>query len=247
MAIAIKNLKIKSTTSEQKPSLRSQLDKLEMNPVLVFCFPGKNFSNIFLKCWTDTIYYCMEQGIDFIMTSEYSSVVHFSRTKCLGADVLRGKKQKPFDGKMPYTHLMWIDSDIVWRPEQIGQLLLRNVDIVAGLYTHVNRNEFIAYKNCDLEIFKKNGHFESLKREEVEKQEDLIEVDYTGMGFMLIKHGVFESLEYPWFTSDLRSIGDDTQDIMSEDASFCTKIKDKFKILVDPKVLVGHEKTVIII
>jgi hypothetical protein len=189
----------------------------------------------------------MEQGIDFIMTSEYSSVVHFSRTKCLGADVLRGKKQKPFDGKMPYTHLMWIDSDIVWRPEQIGQLLLHNVDIVAGLYTHVNRNEFIAYKNCDLEIFKKNGHFESLKREEVEKQEDLIEVDYTGMGFMLIKHGVFESLEYPWFTSDLRSIGDDTQDIMSEDASFCTKIKDKFKILVDPKVLVGHEKTVIII
>jgi hypothetical protein len=30
-------------------------------------------------------------------------------------------------------------------------------------------------------------------------KEDLIEVAYTGIGFMLIKKGVFERLEYPWF------------------------------------------------
>ena len=33
---------------------------------------------------------------------------------CLGADVLRGKDQKPFDGKLDYDFIMWIDSDQVF-------------------------------------------------------------------------------------------------------------------------------------
>ena len=244
----IKDLKIKSPIQSQPqlPSLRSQLEELKIKPVLVFCFPGKSFSSTFLKCWTDTIHYCMQHGIDFLMTSEYSSMVHFSRTKCLGANVLRGKSQIPFDGKIPYTHLMWIDSDIVWRPEFIGQLLLRNVDIVSGLYTHTDSDKFVAFKRCDIEFFKQHGCFESLTKRDVEKQENLMQVEYTGMGFMMIKKGVFETLEYPWFTSDLKSIGGDIQDIMSEDASFCMKVKDRFTIFADPKVLVGHEKTVIV-
>jgi len=252
MTVSFKDLKIKSAIASQprQLSLRSQLTELKMQPVIVFCFPGRSFSGTFLKCWTDTLHFCMENGIDCLMINEYSSMVHFSRTKCLGANVLRGKNQKPFDGKLLYTHLMWIDSDMAWFPQQIGQLLLRNVDVVAGLYTHEDRNNFVAYKNCNLDLFKKQGRFESLKRDEVDVgvlgEKDLIEVDYTGMGFMLIKHGVIESLEYPWFRSDLRIIGDDIQDIASEDASFCASVKSKFKIYVDPTVLVGHEKSIII-
>ena len=29
-----------------------------------------------------------------------------------------------------------------------------------------------------------------------------MEVQYNGMGFMLIKKGVFEKVEYPWFSSN---------------------------------------------
>jgi len=247
MTIDVKGLKINSTIIDRqgRRSIKSQLKQI---PCIVFCFPGSHFSSNFLKCWTDTIHYCLQEGIDLLMMSEYSSMVHFARTKCLGADVLRGKNQKPFNNNIPYTHLAWIDSDIVWQPEQIGDLLLRDKDIVSGLYSQTNRENLVAYKICDQEFFKKNGYFQSLTRKEIENESNLIEVEYTGMGFMLIKKGVFESLEYPWFTSQIMNIDNDIQDIASEDATFCKKAKEKgYKIFVDPSVLVGHEKSLIII
>ena len=39
-------------------------------------------------------------------------MVNFARCKCLGANVLRGPKQIPWDGKLKYDYQLWIDSDI---------------------------------------------------------------------------------------------------------------------------------------
>ena len=49
-------------------------------------------------------------------------MVNFARCKCAGADVRRGKKQKPFDG-LPYDYMMWIDSDIIFNNESFEKLL----------------------------------------------------------------------------------------------------------------------------
>jgi GT2 family glycosyltransferase len=74
----------------------------------------------------------------------------------------------------------------------------------------------------------------------------LIEVSYTGMGFMLVRKEVFESLEYPWFRPLEKRIGD-MVDFTMEDVAFCLKAKEKgFGIFVDTGVRVGHEKRVVL-
>ena len=42
--------------------------------------------------------------------------------KCLGANVLRGPDQVPWDGRLPYDYQLWIDSDIVFNSEKFWQL-----------------------------------------------------------------------------------------------------------------------------
>ena len=164
---------------------------------------------------------------------------------CLGADVSRGKEQKPFNGKIDYDYLMWIDSDMVFNPQHFKRLLDHNKDIVSGIYMMDDGKHFATCKNWDEEFFKKHGHFEFLIFVDVKGREGLLEVCYTGMGYMLVKKGVFESMEYPWFKPVEKQIGD-MKDFTMEDVAFCLKAKEKgFKILIDPGVRVGHEKKVI--
>ncbi len=69
-----------------------------------------------------------------------------------------------------------------------------------------------------------------------------MEVEYNGMGFMLIKKGVFEKVEYPWFCQLKKQIGD-LEDYCSEDVAFCHLArKAGFQIFIDPQLIVGHEK-----
>ena len=69
-------------------------------------------------------------------------------------------------------------------------------------------------------------------------------VDYTGFGWVLIKKGVFENLEYPWFAPKMQVFeSGSVQDMCGEDVSFCLDAKEEgFDIWCDPRIRVGHEK-----
>ena len=54
-------------------------------------------------------------------------MVNFARCKCLGANVLRGPNQLPWDGKLKYDYQLWIDSDIVFNTEKFYQLILNAI------------------------------------------------------------------------------------------------------------------------
>ena len=49
-------------------------------------------------------------------------MVNFARCKVLGANVLRGPDQIPWDGKLKYDYQLWIDSDIVFDTNKFWQL-----------------------------------------------------------------------------------------------------------------------------
>ncbi len=226
---------------------------------LVFCLPGNSFSGRFLDCWTATVAYCLQNGIQMILSRKESCNIYYVRNMCLGADVLRGKEQKPFDGKLDYDYLMWVDCDIIWQPEQITRLLLHKRDIVSGVYLMSDGQHFAAVKDWDEEYFAKNGCFQFLSPEDLTPNPSpcgegrpecnegrgevrLVEVAYTGMGFMLVKRGVFESMEYPWFRPIEKRIGN-AVDFTMEDVAFCLRAQEKgYAIHVDPRVKVGHEK-----
>jgi len=84
----------------------------------------------------------------------------------------------------------------------------------------------------------------------LEGKKELIEVDYTGFGWLLVKKGVFESLDYPWFKPLWHEMNKEElkiKDFSSEDVSFCKQVREKgYKIYIDPEIRVGHEKKFII-
>ena len=160
--------------------------------------------------------------------------------------------QIPFNGKIDYDYIMWIDSDILFKPQQFARLLSHDRDIVSGLYRMEGGGAYATVTDWDEECFRQHGHFRFLIPEDIKSfnsqsaiaNPQLLEVAYTGMGFMLVKKGVFESMEYPWFRPVEKRIGE-MVDFTMEDVAFCLRAREKgFTVLIDPAVRVGHEKKI---
>ena len=215
---------------------------------VILALPGRTFSGTFLMNWSQTLMTLTKEGYDFMVTNEYSSFVTFSRMKTLGLDVLRGADQKPFGGQVDYDVWLTIDSDIVFTPDQVIELLkdTKKYPVVSGLYRMQDMKHLACVKKWDTDYFKKNGSFEFMKADELEKEDKYISVAYNGMGFFACRREVLEKMKYPYFTYPTIEI-DELKDTCSEDVAFCKNLKDTgFEIIVNTTLRVGHEKTVTI-
>ena len=67
---------------------------------IVFCLPGRGVSYTFLKNFVQLCFDLVQNGMSIQISQDYSSMVNFARCKCLGANVLRGPDQIPWDGKL---------------------------------------------------------------------------------------------------------------------------------------------------
>ena len=94
---------------------------------VVFCLPGRGVSYTFLKSFVSLCFDLVQSGASIQISQDYSSMVNFARCKCLGANVLRGPNQLPWDGKLKYNYQVWIDSDIVFNSEKFYQLILNAI------------------------------------------------------------------------------------------------------------------------
>ena len=90
---------------------------------IVFCLPGRGVSYVYLKNFLQLAFDLVQNQMSLQISQDYSSMVNFARCKCLGANVLRGPDQLPWDGKLDYDYQLWIDSDIVFNTEKFWQLL----------------------------------------------------------------------------------------------------------------------------
>mgnify|MGYP001311714101 CR=1 FL=1 len=223
---------------------------------IVFCLPGRGCSYTFLKAFVQLCFDLVQSGLSIQISQDYSSMVNFARCKVLGANVLRGPNQIPWDGKLPYDYQLWIDSDIVFNTEKFWQLCdLANPadgeekEIVSGWYlTEDGKTSSVAHW-LEEDDFRNNGGV--MNHETVEtmaKRKKPFTVDYTGFGWVMIKKGVFEGLEYPWFAPKMQVFeSGDVQDMCGEDVSFCLDAQEAgYEIWADPRIRVGHEKTRVI-
>ena len=185
-------------------------------------------------------------------------MVNFARCKCLGANVLRGPDQIPWDGKLKYDYQLWIDSDIIFNTEKFWQLcdLALNSEgeekeIVAGWYsTEDGRTTSVAHW-LEEDDFRNNGGVMNHEMVDgISKRKKPFTVDYTGFGWVMIQNGVFENkaMKYPWFAPKMQVFESGAvQDMCGEDVSFCLDAIDAgYKIWCDPRIRVGHEKTRVI-
>ena len=217
---------------------------------VVLALPGRTFSGSFLMNWTQTVMTLNKKGYEIVVTNEYSSYVTYSRMKTLGLDVLRGADQVPFGGTLNYDVWLTIDSDIIFTPEQVIQLIedTEKYPVVSGLYRMQDGVHFATVQEWDVEYFKKYGSFEFMRDLPADKY---VPVAYSGMGFFACRRGVIEKLKYPYFSYPLVEIeaedGKILRDTCSEDVSFCKNLTDAgFKIMVNTGLHVGHEKTLVV-
>ena len=128
-------------------------------------------------------------------------------------------------------YIWFIDSDMVVPKATLETLLDLNTDVASGLYFAKGIPYLPVIRRLD-----DRGHFEFVMNLEPEMGK-IIEVDGVGLGCCLIKAEVFKKLEKPWFLYKW-----DGDNVQAEDLYFCKKArKAGFKILVNTKLIVGHQ------
>jgi len=118
-----------------------------------------------------------------------------------------------FMAQKQFTHLMFIDADIVWDPRDVHQLLLNDLDIVGGIYPYKNYNwEVLKSENYSRlmnakDKFEHNKDVDDLKYlkhnllrynfnydDDLKIKNNILKVKDLATGFMMLKREVFEEL-----------------------------------------------------
>lgn len=225
---------------------------------VILSVPGDSFTNKFLIAWTRTLNALWSSSkYEVVISQGVSSCVHFARMHTLGLSVLRGCDQKVFDG-MPFDVWLTLDSDIVWTPEQIMELI-DNTDIhpvVAGSYMMADMTHLAVVKDWDTDFFAEYGSFQFLTPKDVAdwKRETglkFMPVSYSGLGAFCCRKEVLDSLQYPYFYTPLQEIktkdGKILRDMAGEDVSFIKNIQASgYTIMLNCDLRFGHEKKVVL-
>ena len=243
---------------DKEPSNKNPLNK---QLTIVFVLPGNTFTNRFLISWTSLFNYCLSHEITPLVTNHVSDNVYEVYNRCLGGNNKLGTKQKPFNAEIKYDYVMWIDSQKMFNVPQFTELLKHDKDIVSGLYLYDDTKRFNVIEHLDVEYFKQNGgnkYFtpdDLAERRKASETDFLMKVDYTSMGWMLIKHGVFETMKYPWFYPELKECDytDPSGNLVEHceylppDYCFSKKAKEMgFELFVDTRIIVGNECNVVL-
>lgn len=160
---------------------------------LIICLPGNNFSGQWLDSFIPFYNWCIQNKITPILSRRESCNIYYVRNMCLGGDSNAGENQKPWQGRVDYDYMLWIDSDNIFSIDNFVKLYNMRKEIASGLYLMRDGKHYATVKDWNEDHFKKYGSFEFLTPSKLKEHSDPFVVDYTGFGFILIKKGVFEN------------------------------------------------------
>lgn len=171
------------------------------------------------------------------------------------------------------SHLMFIDADIEFNPEDIVKMVEADKDIICGLYPkkEINWNTVASAVQAGVppkELHLHTGAFVVNLVGDNTRQEGYVdepmEIANGGTGYMLIKRHVFEALrdKVPTYTNDMgfavdnvtekkiiheffaTSIDEESNRLLSEDYHFCKLArKHGFKVYAAPWARLVHSGT----
>lgn len=171
------------------------------------------------------------------------------------------------------THLMFIDADISFNPQDIVSMVNADKDIICGIYPKKEINWYTVAQAVTKGVEPKDlanytGSFVvNLVGGAVEQEGKIhepMQIENGGTGFMLIKRAVFEALKdkVPTYTNDMMliteqtaqrkviheffdtSIDEETNRLLSEDYHFCKLArKHGVKVYAAPWVNLVHSGT----
>ena len=188
-------------------------------PVVVFCIPGKDFSQGFFNSWTKFLYFLNQNPILDIHIVNY----YFF---WLDTDVV-------FEPHDVARILMKLQMN-------------KDVEILSGIYAMANGAPAVIVDDSPDALHENdsytNATIEDLLVDGTKHQHGLVKVKCPGMGFVAFKKNVFEKISYPWF-ENLKIDSPHFVDYDFEDVSLFKKLakKDIF-VYVDTETLIGHDK-----
>jgi len=213
---------------------------------VVIATPGNQMCADYVKSLMATVYALQINNISWIYQSEYASIITNAREATVtGSKNLEIFNSSPGKDQYTYDKIFFIDSDIVWSPDQFLKLYSSDKSAISAVYYEV--------QGRDAMIYREKNEFYPMKREEIEacqKTGDLFTAYGVGLGFMCLKAGVIESIKRPWFT--LGKVIQEDNGIQyeipqGEDLYFCERIAERgHQVFVDPTVVVGHVKSSIV-
>ena len=165
----------------------------------------------FAYCLAQLIKTTSDVGIDTYLFFDSSTILLNQREKLI---------ENAKDIKCDYV--LWLDSDMMFPSTTALRLLAHNKDIVACNYMKRSKPlKTVAYtdlRNWDSWL-------------PLEPKDDLIKVEGVGMGCMLMKTEIFNSLQKPYFEFTYKG---DTQDWYGEDFMLLTKLRlNEFNVYID--------------
>ncbi len=135
-----------------------------------------------------------------------------------------------------YTHLFFLDSDIICKPDVLNKLLSHEKEICCGLFRYREPPQGRALwfrKVQPVKISSKTGvwHITFIPNEELDKQVGLLEIDACGFGAILIKTPLLQKIK-------LKKSPDDHY---GADIHFCFDARQAgYKIFGDPLAKAKH-------
>lgn len=119
------------------------------------------------------------------------------------------------------THLLWLDSDMMFPRDAANRLLSHNLPVVAVNYVRRNKPHLpTAFDGAA--VATRDG------------DSGLHEVDHAGMGLMLTDARLYDILDLPYFHFDLSESG---VGLTGEDVWFCRRLRERgVKLFVDQDV-----------
>jgi len=174
----------------------------------------------------------------------HGSTVAWFRNGCVKEFLAHSKK---------YEYLLFIDRDMVFKPEWLKTLFEVGKDIVGGMYCfrkmnieNQNLDKIVAALRTRPDGKKTVCTVDEIRRESTYLDENRkmsykpMKVDVLGMGLTLIKRKVFETIPFPWYAQPPDE-DKNTMGAWGEDRYFCTKAQESgFEIWLHPGLDLIH-------
>ena len=184
---------------------------------LMVAVPTTDYVNAeFAKCLVKLAIQLKEDGVDFDVRIQGGTLVYIARNRLAGKAIDNG-----------FTHVLWLDSDMVFGPQIVDDLLFCGKDMVCGAFVSRHPN----YGPCVYKSIEDPGNLEPV---------DLFGTTpfrVDGCGFAAVLTSV-ELLKAVWdrFGTCFRPT-----EKYGEDIAFCDRVKQiGGEIWCDPSVRVGH-------
>lgn len=224
---------MKSETPTEQPKLKF-LILIPMDSTILY----DSFSSL-----TNLFMYLKDNGVDFLLYTISGSAHAFARNTLYDRALEAIKREKDF------THVIWIDSDHTFKPEDLIELLRQKEqfksDIIgAGYLTKHSPIGLVALKAAEYRMDMPDvpKRFHMIQRFELNK---VYEVDAIGFGMVAMKPDVLLAMEKAFgkLVFEFPLVEDIVQ---GEDVAFCNKAKMLgYKIDVSTAVMLGHVTTMV--